>query len=123
MAAQKRIEAILERLFPESPTTATTKSKPNNSDNNHLYNNGSSASTTTSSADGVRWLKGKKRPNVFSALGILGPKSRLNPTEEMQVSSGSSGSVQAPSCRPWDRDDLFRRLSTFKSMTWFAKPQ
>lgn len=123
MAAQKRIEAILERLFPESPTTATTKSKPNNSDNNHHNNNGSSASTTTSSADGVRWLKGKKRPNVSSALGILGPKSRLNPTEEMQVSSGSSGSVQAPSCRPWDRDDLFRRLSTFKSMTWFAKPQ
>ena len=68
-------------------------------------------------------MKGKKRPNVFSALGILGPKSRLNPTEEMQVSSGSSGSVQAPFCRPWDRDDLFRRLSTFKSMTWFAKPQ
>lgn len=130
MAAQKRFEAILEKLFPESPTTATTKSKPNNNDNNHHHNNDSSASTSTttttttsSSADGVRWLKGKKRPNVSCALGILGPKSRVNPAEEMQVSSGSSVSVQAPSCRPWDRDDLFRRLSTFKSMTWFAKPQ
>lgn len=33
------------------------------------------------------------------------------------------GSGEAPPCRPWDRDDLFRRISTFKSMTWFAKPQ
>jgi C3HC zinc finger-like len=24
--------------------------------------------------------------------------------------------------RPWDRGDLFRRLKTFKSSTWFAKP-
>ena len=24
--------------------------------------------------------------------------------------------------RPWDRSDLFRRLKTFKSSTWFAKP-
>ena len=28
---------------------------------------------------------------------------------------------QAPVCRPWDRGDLVRRLSTFKSMTWFAE--
>ena len=26
-------------------------------------------------------------------------------------------------CRPWDRADLFRRLATFKSMTWFGKPE
>lgn len=26
-------------------------------------------------------------------------------------------------CRPWDRGDLFRRLATFKSMTWFGKPE
>lgn len=24
--------------------------------------------------------------------------------------------------RPWDRGDLFRRLATFKSSTWFCKP-
>ncbi|XP_047321832.1 uncharacterized protein LOC124925782 [Impatiens glandulifera] len=28
-----------------------------------------------------------------------------------------------PLCRPWDREDLMRRLTTFKSMTWFGKPK
>ncbi|KAG9450071.1 hypothetical protein H6P81_010036 [Aristolochia fimbriata] len=31
--------------------------------------------------------------------------------------------LEAPICRPWDRGDLMRRLSMFKSMTWFAKPK
>lgn len=26
-------------------------------------------------------------------------------------------------CRPWDRMDLTRRLTTFKAMTWFGKPK
>lgn len=26
-------------------------------------------------------------------------------------------------CRPWDREDLMRRLATFKAMTWFGKPK
>ncbi|XP_038993413.1 uncharacterized protein LOC120117176 [Hibiscus syriacus] len=30
---------------------------------------------------------------------------------------------ESPNCRPWDRGDFLRRLSTFKSMTWFAKPK
>lgn len=32
-------------------------------------------------------------------------------------------SDQGPECRPWDRGDIMRRLATFKSMTWFAKPE
>jgi hypothetical protein len=28
-----------------------------------------------------------------------------------------------PACRPWDRGDLLRRLATYKSMSWFGKPQ
>lgn len=32
-------------------------------------------------------------------------------------------SSQAAVFRPWDRSDLQRRISTFKSSTWFAKPQ
>lgn len=35
--------------------------------------------------------------------------------------NGSGGS--AARGRPWDRGDLFRRLATFKSGTWFCKPQ
>ncbi|KAL4443734.1 hypothetical protein ABPG75_011471 [Micractinium tetrahymenae] len=34
---------------------------------------------------------------------------------------GSNGSASRG--RPWDRGDLFRRLATFKSGTWFCKPQ
>lgn len=72
-----------------------------------------------SNALGVELSRGKKRPNVSSALAIVGQKSRGSSIEELQNSTGSSGAV----CRPWDRNDLFRRLATFKSMTWFAKPE
>ncbi|KAI3785625.1 hypothetical protein L1987_44749 [Smallanthus sonchifolius] len=48
-------------------------------------------------------------------------KSKGSMTEELQNASG--GAVQPPMCRPWDREDLLKRLSTFKSMTWFAKPE
>ncbi|KAA8542312.1 hypothetical protein F0562_023552 [Nyssa sinensis] len=43
--------------------------------------------------------------------------------EGLQSSLVSGGSVQTPLCRPWDRGDFIRRLATFKSMTWFAKPK
>lgn len=56
-------------------------------------------------------------------LALSDAKSRSRGVDNLQVSTTSSGSVQAPSCRPWDRGDLYRRLATFKSMTWFAKPQ
>ncbi|KAK1592509.1 hypothetical protein Q3G72_026078 [Acer saccharum] len=28
-----------------------------------------------------------------------------------------------PSCRPWEREDLLRRLATFKPSNWFGKPK
>lgn len=41
-----------------------------------------------------------------------------------RVPSASLGSIaEAPSCRPWDRGDLMKRLATFKAMTWFGKPK
>ncbi|KAE8695781.1 putative serine-threonine protein kinase, plant-type [Hibiscus syriacus] len=52
----------------------------------------------------------KKRPNSTYSLA----------TEENQHGIGAS---ESPLCRPWDRGDLHRRLSTFKSMTWFTKPK
>jgi len=57
--------------------------------------------------------RGKKRPDM-SSIGKTVNKYNLLAT---------NGSGEAPPCRPWDRDDLFTRISTFKSMTWFAKPQ
>ncbi|KAK6132441.1 hypothetical protein DH2020_033818 [Rehmannia glutinosa] len=42
----------------------------------------------------------------------------------LSTSAGGSalGSSQ-PSCRPWERGDLLRRLSTFKPANWFGKPK
>ncbi|CAI9757140.1 unnamed protein product [Fraxinus pennsylvanica] len=42
----------------------------------------------------------------------------------LSTSAGDSalGSSQ-PSCRPWERGDLLRRLSTFKPANWFGKPK
>ena len=33
-----------------------------------------------------------------------------------------TGRDPRPAVRPWSRDDLFRRLVSFRSATWFAKP-
>lgn len=42
----------------------------------------------------------------------------------LSTSAGGSalGSSQ-PSCRPWERGDLLRRLSTFEPANWFGKPK
>ncbi|KAI4319188.1 hypothetical protein MLD38_032818 [Melastoma candidum] len=62
--------------------------------------------------------RGVKRPNQGNQLVALAdPKS--GGSDEAQLSQQPRSSV----CRPWDRGDLMRRLSTFKSMTWFAKPK
>lgn len=70
-------------------------------------------SKPNSSASGVQLSRDKKRPDM-SSIGRTVNKHNL---------LAHKGSGEAPPCRPWDRDDLFRRISTFKSMTWFAKPQ
>ncbi|XP_057804949.1 uncharacterized protein LOC131020258 isoform X2 [Salvia miltiorrhiza] len=95
--SEKRFEAIMKKLFH-----APSNSRPQSSDASGL---------------GAKQLSGRKRPHSSSVGRKLGGNE-----------SGGSLSVlpaaaQAPVCRPWDRGDLVRRLSTFKSMTWFAKPQ
>ncbi|KAM7252777.1 hypothetical protein ACFE04_011412 [Oxalis oulophora] len=37
--------------------------------------------------------------------------------------SGSALVSSRPSCRPWERSDLLRRLATFKPSNWFGKPK
>ncbi|WRX27761.1 Protein kinase domain - like 10 [Theobroma cacao] len=36
---------------------------------------------------------------------------------------GSALGSSRPSCRPWERGDLLRRLATFKPINWFGKPK
>jgi len=47
----------------------------------------------------------------------------VEPTGKTRVGVGHVSSSVPPLCRHWDRGDLVRRLATFKSMTWFAKPK
>ncbi|XP_074277975.1 uncharacterized protein LOC141601578 [Silene latifolia] len=67
---------------------------------------------SNSSISSLRKVQGHKRPYAAMELNLKGDKIE-----------GNSNPAQPPSCRPWDRADLMRRLATFKSMKWFAKPK
>ncbi|KAE8735060.1 putative serine-threonine protein kinase, plant-type [Hibiscus syriacus] len=56
---------------------------------------------------------------------LLGAKKCPNPTYSLAAEKNQHGlaASESPLCRPWDRGDFLRRLSTFKSMTWFTKPK
>lgn len=58
---------------------------------------------------------------MTTPLAVVYSKSIGGTIEELRKTSGET--LQSPMCRPWDRDDLLNRLATFKSMTWFAKPE
>ncbi|XAR63877.1 hypothetical protein NMG60_11024016 [Bertholletia excelsa] len=100
--SEKRFHAIMDKLFHSPP-----KSK-------------SKSTTTAPTSPPVQLPRGKKRPYMDTALSLLEPKAGIKGLQHPLVSGGSA---QIPLCRPWDRGDLMRRLATFKSMTWFAKPQ
>ncbi|KAI3428218.1 hypothetical protein D9Q98_006598 [Chlorella vulgaris] len=42
--------------------------------------------------------------------------------QRLPVGGAAPGAAAAGKGRPWDRGDLFRRLATFRSSTWFCKP-
>lgn len=67
--------------------------------------------------------RGKKRPNPSSDLALANSRKRVDALERSWRSMAPAGKSPAPVCRPWDREDLMKRLATFKSMTWFAKPK
>ncbi|XP_019189750.1 PREDICTED: uncharacterized protein LOC109184163 isoform X2 [Ipomoea nil] len=99
--SEKRFHAVMDKLFQTPP-----KSK-----------------LPAISSSEVQLSRGKKRANSSYALVVSDPKSTFKAGERLRNLSDSSGETQASPCRPWDRGDYFRRLATFKSMWWFAKPQ
>ncbi|KAI3761250.1 hypothetical protein L1987_51662 [Smallanthus sonchifolius] len=65
---------------------------------------------------------GRKRLHTMTTnQALVDLKSKGKTIKELQ--NAARGAMQSPMCRPWDRDDLLKRLATFKSMTWFAKPE
>ncbi|VFQ78890.1 unnamed protein product [Cuscuta campestris] len=97
--AEKRFNAVMDKLFRAPPI-----SKP-----------------VPSSSSGGTLSRGRKRPNSSHELVVAEPRSIS--AERLSNLRGSGGAAHSSPCRPWDRGDFYRRLATFKSMSWFGKPQ
>ncbi|XP_014509169.1 uncharacterized protein LOC106768499 [Vigna radiata var. radiata] len=94
--SEKRFHSIMDKLFhPPKPPSS-------------------------SSSSGVQLSGSKKRPYPSGGIEL---NRRGDVAEGQQSSSAASTALQGPLCRPWDRGDFMRRLATFKSMSWFAKPK
>ncbi|CAE5959686.1 unnamed protein product [Arabidopsis arenosa] len=100
--SEKRFHQIMDKLFTPSKSQLPS-------------------SSTSSSVE--QQSRGKKRPNPSSALALVEPKTVLATIDRSSALKVPAGTSPSGLCRPWDRGDLMRRLATFKSMTWFAKPQ
>ncbi|KAG4933000.1 hypothetical protein JHK87_047002 [Glycine soja] len=64
-----------------------------------------------------------KPPSASSSSGVQLPGNSKKRPYQSGSSSASATALQGSLCRPWDRGDFTRRLATFKSMSWFAKPK
>ncbi|KAF7806320.1 NIPA-like protein [Senna tora] len=95
--SEKRFLSVMDKLF-HAP-----KSVPHSS---------------TSSSRGAQLSGGKKRSYESTLLAAMESNLKGNVAEGQQ-SSAPSGAQ----CRPWDRGDFMKRLATFKSISWFAKPK
>ncbi|KAE9601874.1 hypothetical protein Lal_00040856 [Lupinus albus] len=49
--------------------------------------------------------------------------SRKRSYQSMELMNRRGDVSEGELCRPWDRGDFMKRLATFKSMSWFAKPK
>ncbi|XP_028753817.1 uncharacterized protein LOC114713354 [Neltuma alba] len=78
--------------------------------------------SSTSSTSGVLLSGSKKRSYESTTLGAW--ESNLKgDAADRQPSSAQAGATTGSRCRPWDRGDFIKRLATFKSISWFAKPK
>ncbi|KAE7996156.1 hypothetical protein FH972_000903 [Carpinus fangiana] len=73
--------------------------------------------TNVGSIDGSSLGHGSKAASL-SCVGSQPPWTSLSTS-----AGGSAFGSSRPSCRPWERGDLLRRLGTFKPSNWFGKPK
>lgn len=57
------------------------------------------------------------------SLSKSGPQPPWTSATSGSTGGGSTPGLAQPICRPWDRGDLLKRLSTFKSAIWLATPK
>ncbi|KAL2476499.1 IAP-like protein 1 [Abeliophyllum distichum] len=81
---------------------------------------GASSPAVPTNAGSTDWF-GQVQNSKGGSLSRVGSQPMWT---SLSTSAGDSalGSSQ-PSCRPWERGDLLRRLSTFKPANWFGKPK
>ncbi|MED6192261.1 hypothetical protein PIB30_008466 [Stylosanthes scabra] len=99
--SEKRFHSIMDKLFHTPKSTSLS---------------------SPSSSSGMQLLSGKKRP-YSTALGTMELNPRGDVAEVPHSLSAAVGATEGALCRPWDRGDFVRRLATFKSISWFAKPK
>lgn len=81
---------------------------------------GASSPAVPSNFGGADWLghgPGSKTGSQ-SWAGTQAPRASLSTS-----AGGSALGSSQPSCRPWERGDLLRRLATFKPGNWLGKPK
>ncbi|KAK4254577.1 hypothetical protein QN277_009939 [Acacia crassicarpa] len=71
----------------------------------------------TASLDGSSHGQGSKAASL-SCVGSQPPWTSLSTS-----AGGSTFGSSRPSCRPWERGDLLRRLATFNPLNWLGKPK
>ncbi|EYU26258.1 hypothetical protein ABFS82_08G197000 [Erythranthe guttata] len=81
---------------------------------------GASSAAVPTNAGSTDWY-GQGQNSKGGSLSRIGSQPMY---ASVSTSAGGSalGSSQ-PSCRPWERGDLLRRLSTFRPTSWFGKPK
>ncbi|MCO5577123.1 hypothetical protein L7F22_030946 [Adiantum nelumboides] len=57
------------------------------------------------------------------SISKSGPQPLWNSATSGSTGGGSTQGSAQPVCRPWDRGDLLKRLSTFKSAVWLVAPK
>ncbi|KAL3686944.1 hypothetical protein R1sor_013253 [Riccia sorocarpa] len=109
--AEKRFERAMGRLF----STAKSSSSPPTPAASSAGASNPSRVSNIARGDllGIR--------EITKLTSVSTPSSR--PPRAAVSTSAPAHGTSHPSCRPWDRGDLLRRLATFKSLTWFGKPQ
>ncbi|CDP06127.1 unnamed protein product [Coffea canephora] len=81
---------------------------------------GASSPALPANAGSTDWL-GQGQGSKGGSLSRIGSQPMW--TSLSTSAGGSALGTSQPSCRPWERGDLLRRLSTFKPENWFGKPK
>ena len=81
---------------------------------------GASSPAVPTNAGGTDWFA-QAQGSKAASLSRIGSQPMW--TSVSNSAGGSALGSSQPSCRPWERGDLLRRLSTFQPTNWFGKPK